>query len=319
MVIDDVDLKLIRDLYKGGVLKNSTLSSGIGLGERTVRRRISALKSKELIRIGLVVNPVIFGYKGWAKIGIKVEPELLKFVADTLVAHPATYSVVYALGSFDIIAGVLFKTIDELTEFVTLELTRIKGITSTETMLLIRPRKFHNFSWPSIEQTKMPDKKQAAKQKASSNYQITDLDMKIIEVLSKDSELRPNLIKEKLNISEVTIRKHIKDMVRNEIYKMIVIPNPDILQTEVWATIGIKTNRRSVDAILDDIINDSSIYLASISVGRFNIILSALFVNIDSLNEFVNIYLPNIAGISSVETFLHNKPRKSHNSYWIYD
>jgi len=53
-----------------------------------------------------------------------------------------------------------------------------------------------------------------------------------------------------------------------------------------------------------------------VAIGRFNLVIAARFHHIDSINQFINIKLPEIEGISYVETFLHNKPLKYHNIHW---
>ena len=115
---------------------------------------------------------------------------------------------------------------------------------------------------------------------------------------------------------ESAIRKRMKAMLEHGVYKIEVVPNPEILEYEAWATIGITINNQYAHNVIDSIIKYPAVYLASVSLGRFNIVMACRFANTELLNQFVRVELPSIQGISSTETFLHNKPLKYHNVSW---
>lgn len=316
--MDELDQKLLNELQRQGFQKNRSLASLLGVGERTVYRRISAMRSEGIIKIIALPDFVSFGYKAWAKVGIKAEPRYLPRVARQLVDSPSIYFVAYVYGTFDIIIAVHFSDIDSLTYFVNSELTKIDGILSTETMVLTSPRKYYNFFWPKPLYKKTEDGWQHYSDTGTSyeRYQIDDVDRRILSILMEDGLTRPATIKSRLGMSESTIRKHMKEMLSNGVFRIIVVPNPEVLEYEVWATMGITINNRSGHEILDDIVKHPEVYLASVSIGRFNIIIATRFHTIDFLNQFVTVELPAIEGVSYVETFLHNKPLKYHNIKW---
>lgn len=316
--MDELDQKLLNELQRQGFQKNRSLASLLGVGERTVYRRISAMRSEGIIKIIALPDFVSFGYKAWAKVGIKTEPRYLPRVARQLADSPSIYFVAYVYGTFDIIIAVHFSDIDSLTYFVNSELTKIDGILSTETMVLTSPRKYYNFFWPKPLYKKTEDGWQHYPDTGTSyeRYQIDDVDRRILSILMEDGLTRPATIKSRLGMSESTIRKHMKKMLSNGVFRIIVVPNPEVLEYEVWATMGITINNRSGHEILDDIVKHPEVYLASVSIGRFNIIIATRFHTIDFLNQFVTVELPAIEGVSYVETFLHNKPLKYHNIKW---
>jgi len=315
--MDKLDQEILSELESRGFRKSAALAPLLGVGDRTIRRRVSIMRSKGLIKIIALPNPVLFGYKAWAKIGIKVEYGSLFQVARKLIEHPSVYFVAYAIGTFDIIIAVRFYTIDGLTHFVNSELTRVRGILNTEAMMLVWPRKYYNFFWPAPMSKKTKNGHEYYFDSASYNhYEADEIDRKILSVLMEDGLTRPAALKSRLGIGESILRKHLKDMLNNEVFKIEVVPNMEALEYEVWATMGITINHQSAHKVLDAIVKDPAVYLASASIGRFNLIIAARFHNIDLLNHFVNMKLPAIEGVSSVETFLHNKPLKYHNISW---
>ncbi|MFC1911955.1 Lrp/AsnC family transcriptional regulator [Chloroflexota bacterium] len=316
--MDELDQKILSEFEHLGFQKSATLAHLLGLGERTVRRRINNMINDKAIKVIAVPNPVLFGYKAWAKIGIKVAPEYLSRVARVLVEHPSVYFVAYALGRFDIIIAVRLDTLDRLTYFVNSELTRVNGILSTETWMFVSPRKYYHFSWPApiFQKTKNEWGSYHEATVSHSRYEVDEVDRRIFGILREDGLTRPASLKSRLGIGEGTIRKRMKDMLDNEVYKVEVVPNPEILEYEAWATMGITINHQSAHKLIDSLIKYPAVYLASVSLGRFNVIIAARFQNTNLLNQFVTGDLSSIPGISSVETHLHNKPLKYHNINW---
>jgi DNA-binding Lrp family transcriptional regulator len=155
------------------------------------------MKNKGIIRIVAVPNPVLFGYRAWAKIGIKVAPESVRHVAHELIEHNSVYFVAYALGTFNIIIAVYFDNFDSLAHFVNSELARVKGILSTETMLYMHPRKYYNFSWPPpvFKKGNNAEKHDSDVVTSHNDYEIDEIDRRIINILKEDGLIRPAALK----------------------------------------------------------------------------------------------------------------------------
>jgi len=317
--MDKLDQKLLNELQRQGFQKNLVIASLLGVGERTVYRRINAMRREGIIKIIALPDFVLFGYKAWAKIGIKVKPQSLSYVAGQLAKNPSIYFVAHSYGTFDIMIAVHFYNIDSLTCFINSELTKIKGILTTETMVLTTPRKYYNFSWPAPLFKKKSNNGSEYYLDAANNrnhYEPDEADRRILGILMEDGLTRPASIKAMLGMGESTIRKRMKKMSSNNIFRIVVVPNPEVLKHEVWATMGITINKRVDHEVLDDIVKHSEVYLASAAVGRFNLVIAARFHHIDFINQFVNIKLPAIEGVIYIESFLHNKPLKYHNIHW---
>jgi Lrp/AsnC family transcriptional regulator for asnA, asnC and gidA len=316
--MDELDQKLLNVLQRADLQKIRALAPILGVGERTVYRRICAMRSKGIIKIIAIPDFVLFGYRAWAKIGIKVEPRALTYVANQLAHNPSIYFVACSYGNFDIITAVHFLNIEILTEFINSELVKINGILSTETMVLTSPRKYYNFCWEPLafKKAKNGCHRYLDESPSYPNLTLDQVDRNILSFLMEDGFTRPATIKSKLGISESTVRKRMKRMKNNGIFKIVAVPNPELLEDEVWATMGITINKRPAHAVLNAIVKHPEVYLASSSIGRFNLVIAVRFGNIDFLNHFVTIDLPAIDGVSDVETFLHNRPLKYHNIHW---
>jgi len=316
--MDDLDQRILTELEQNGFRKAESIARALRVGERTIRRRIKDMTASNSIKVIAVPNPVVCGFTAWTKIGIKVAPGYISSVARALVSHPSVYFVAYALGRFDIIIAVHFGTVQRLAHFVNAELVNIKGILNTEPWMLVFPRKYYHFSWPAPVFEKIRNRGKHYYEVAfnQTSYEMDELDQRILDILKVDGLARPASLKSKLGIGESTIRKHIKNMLNHGVYRLEAVPNPEILQYEAWATIGISVNQRHVDEVMDSVLKHSQVYLASVSLGRFNMVIAARFHNTDFLNHFVTQDLQSIPGIASTETFLHNRPIKYHNVSW---
>jgi len=317
--MDELDQKLLDELERHGFQKAAILAPKLGVGKSTIHRRISSMRSNKIIKVIALPNPILFGYRAWAIVGIKVKPDSLYDVARQLVKHPSTYMVAFSLSEFDIMADVLFDTFDKLTFFVSSELMRIKGILRIETMLLMCPRKYYNFSWPAPTFRKGDTVQEYRFDAASHNtYELDKVDRSIISILRQDGLTRPAALKARLGIGESTIRKRLKNMLNRGLFSIEVVPNPEVLQYEAWAMMGINIKRQSAHQVIDEIIKNPAVYFASVSLGRFNVIICARFHSMDLLNHFVKVELPVIKGIASVEPFLYNRLLKYHSIDWSY-
>lgn len=132
----------------------------------------------------------------------------------------------------------------------------------------------------------------------------------------EDGPTRPKDLKPRLGIGEGTIRKRLKAMWQNEVYKVEVLPITDVLEYEAQATTGITINQPFPQRIIEAIIEHPAVFLASVSLGRFNIVIATRFRGTDLLNQFATEVLSSIPGISSIETYLHVKWLKYRNTTW---
>jgi len=317
-MLDKLDQTIIMDLLLKGFRKTAALAFSLGVNDRMVRRRLPNIIEKEVVRVVAVPNIVSLGFEAWARIGIKVEPGSLNRVTRVLVEHPSVYFVVHVLGKFDIIISVYFDTIDRLTHFVDYELTKIRGILFTETMLLVSPRKYGQFSWPVpfFESKEKVLRTQHDGSDDYGNYQVGELDRRILDVMMEDGLIPPKSLKLRLGVGEQTIRRHLRTMSQKEMFKLEVVPVKGYFEYEVQATTGINISHEFPHRVIDAIVENPAVILASVTLGRFNLVIVTRFADINLLNQFVTTVLPSIPGVSSTETFLHVKRLKYYKMTW---
>jgi Lrp/AsnC family transcriptional regulator for asnA, asnC and gidA len=107
-----------------------------------VRKRIGRLVSENLIKVVAVPSPEVVGMTMSAIVGISVDMTALHDVAAALETLPQTRYVGYSTGPYDLIIEVFFRSHEELLELLSKKLSRIPGITKTDTSVILKVTKF---------------------------------------------------------------------------------------------------------------------------------------------------------------------------------
>jgi len=105
-------------------------------------------------------------------------------------------------------------------------------------------------------------------------------------------------------------------MLDHEVFQTVAVSNPEVIEYELWATMGINVNDQFSHKSVKILTDNPAVYLASYSLGRFNFIVEARFRSITLLGQFISTELPGIKGVDSVETFLHVTHLKYNNVNW---
>lgn len=154
--LDDLDLMLIKELEVDGRQTNTDLAKKIGTSKATARRKLRRLLDDNIIRVVAVANPPALGYKTVATMGINVRPGEVDAVAEKLAAYKNIHFVIISTGRYDIIAWVMFREPEDLSNFLRKELGKIPGLTSVETMVNLKIIKA-SFSYLSGQDYHFPE------------------------------------------------------------------------------------------------------------------------------------------------------------------
>jgi Lrp/AsnC family transcriptional regulator for asnA, asnC and gidA len=145
--VDALDARIIRLLQGDGRLANTEIARRLGVAEATVRNRIERLLQERVIQVGAWADPLKIGYQTYAMIEIQVKPPYIVKVAERLAQMPEFYFVGICTGAFDIYAGAVVRSVDDMYELTTRRLAHVPGIVRTSTSNVIRLVK-RDYSYP---------------------------------------------------------------------------------------------------------------------------------------------------------------------------
>lgn len=136
--LGDLDRQIIQYLNQDARLSSAEIARQLDVPERTVRYRINRLIDDDVIRPVAVVNPAAFGYTLMIDVFCEVDAGLQSEIVATIQAMPEVSYIAFATGDQDISFQAMFKSSDEMHQFITERLRHIPGMGRTRTVLVPR-------------------------------------------------------------------------------------------------------------------------------------------------------------------------------------
>ena len=139
--IDATYEKIAQLLGEDAQQTSEQLAKKLNISSATVRRRLKKLTSSGLLRFIGVIDPVKFGLLLAALIALDVSHDRLESTLDWLAEQPEVRWVSTSTGQFDIVAIAWFRSTDGLSEFMTKELSKLRGLNNSETFICLDVKK----------------------------------------------------------------------------------------------------------------------------------------------------------------------------------
>jgi Lrp/AsnC family transcriptional regulator for asnA, asnC and gidA len=135
---DAVDWQIINRLSEN-YLPNSEIARQLGLSEGAIRQRLKKLQESGILKIKALRDPEILDNQQLALLGINVtESKLLDQKAREISGLDGVQSVSIVSGRYDLIVEILVDSNKGLIRFLTQTLSAVKGISKTETFLILK-------------------------------------------------------------------------------------------------------------------------------------------------------------------------------------
>ena len=138
---DNTDWNIINRLSEN-YAPNSVVARKMGLSEGAVRQRIKKLQDAGILKIKALRNPEILENQQLALLGVNVvESKLLDQKAQEIAELNGVMSVAIVSGRYDLIVEILVASNKGLIQFLTKTLSTVKGISKTETFVMLKTHK----------------------------------------------------------------------------------------------------------------------------------------------------------------------------------
>jgi Lrp/AsnC family transcriptional regulator for asnA, asnC and gidA len=144
-VLDDVSRGIIEQLQADGRRSYADMGKAVGLSEAAVRARVQKLTDQGVLQIVAVTDPLQLGFHRQAMVGIRVEGDPRQ-VADELEKINQVDYLVLTTGRFDILAEMVCRDDNELTDLLHGQIRTLPGVVATETFTYLALRKQH-YNW----------------------------------------------------------------------------------------------------------------------------------------------------------------------------
>ena len=130
--LDEVSKLIIEQLQRDGRRSYADIGKAVGLSEAAVRQRVQKLTEQGVLQIVAVTDPLQLGFHRQAMVGIRVEGDPRE-VAKKLEAIKAIDYLVLSTGRFDILAEMVARDDEEMTELLYGQIRTIPAVIATET------------------------------------------------------------------------------------------------------------------------------------------------------------------------------------------
>ena len=145
--IDDLDLKIIKELQKDGRASFRDIADKIKVSEGTVYNRVNKLMKEKVIKnIIPDIDYTKLGYDMTVLIGVTTEGGKLPHIEQRITEMPNVNAVYDVTGEYDAVILAQFKGREELNDFIK-SLLSTEGIKRTNTMLVLNTLKEEHGLW----------------------------------------------------------------------------------------------------------------------------------------------------------------------------
>ena len=139
--MDELDRRIFELLQLDGRASNAKMGRELGVGEGTVRRRLSRLIQGDIVRITAVPNLEKLGYGTAALIGVRTSPGKSDAVAEALAALEEVQYTSVTTGSFDVFIWVAAESAERLGNLLHTRIGGIDGVQQTQTFVNLSIKK----------------------------------------------------------------------------------------------------------------------------------------------------------------------------------
>jgi Lrp/AsnC family transcriptional regulator for asnA, asnC and gidA len=134
-MLDQLDKQIILELRGNARRSYTDLAKVLDVSEGTIRNRVKSLQDKKIIKFEAVVNPSSLGYKFITIMALQVKVADLSRVADMLVKVPNVYYLAFVTGRYDLVAIIMSRTTEELSEFIKQYIATLPSVMRSETLV----------------------------------------------------------------------------------------------------------------------------------------------------------------------------------------
>ena len=135
-----------------------------------------------------------------------------------------------------------------------------------------------------------------------ADVQIDELDLQLIELLSRDARVSNRKVASELGVTEGTVRGRIKRLQQDGLIAFTAITSFGMAKNSRLAFISIQADVDRVREIAHEISGLPMINAVMITMGQFNILAMCLFDDLEALVTVASDQILAIPGVHHVET-----------------
>jgi Lrp/AsnC family transcriptional regulator for asnA, asnC and gidA len=304
-MINEIDVKLIKELQKNGRASNKTLAQSLGIHPSTVSRRIQMLLDSGTITVRGMPNLKKLGYDAQALLAVDVDISKMDEICEILYKNFHVNSLLTIFGRYNLLVTVHYFNWNELLNFVSVELSRMEGVKRVETHLIneIVKRYYGIFD------------------DSSTVMEIDETDQKIIERLTENGRYTARFLAGDIGISLPTCVRRINSLLQNNLITIRALVNPTKVGFVANAIILLHVEPDQIKSVCSIVYPlDDVMFAYTLFSGSHNVVFGIHRKTPEELFSAVKSVLSKVSVISRIvdtEIFMRSEIKKRYyGGFW---
>jgi Lrp/AsnC family transcriptional regulator for asnA, asnC and gidA len=141
--------------------------------------------------------------------------------------------------------------------------------------------------------------------------ELDELDHRLIALLQANGRASNIELAKEVGVSEGTIRRRFRNLIKDEIIRVVAIPDPTKLGRGTTALIGLQVDPTAVDPVAAALVDVPEVQYVSVTTGAFDVFLWVALGSPEELSSFLRLQVGSIPGVRRTETFVNLSIRKN--------
>ena len=134
---------------------------------------------------------------------------------------------------------------------------------------------------------------------------LDDLDSQLINLLQNDGRASNIELARKMGGSERTIRIRFRNLVKEEVIRVVAIPDASKLGRQTSALIGLQVDPAFVDSVATSLARMDEVQYSAVTTGAYDVFCRVALNSPAALSEFLRSRVGEIEGVRRSETFVN--------------
>jgi Lrp/AsnC family transcriptional regulator for asnA, asnC and gidA len=140
---------------------------------------------------------------------------------------------------------------------------------------------------------------------------MDDLDRKLIALLQTNGRASNIELAKALGVSEGTVRRRFRNLLSDEIIRVIAIPDPIKLGHTTSALVGLQVDPAKVEPVASRLAEFDEVQYAAITTGAYDVFVWLAMPSPEALAIFLRSQVGSIPGVRRTETFVNLSIKKN--------
>ena len=138
-----------------------------------------------------------------------------------------------------------------------------------------------------------------------------ELDGKLISLLQSNGRASNIELAKRVGVSEGTIRRRFRKLMKDEVIRVVAIPDPTKLGRGTTALIGLKVDHALVDPVATDLAKIDEVQYVAVTTGAYDVFIWIALGSPEELSSFLRNQIGIVPGVRRTETFVNLSIKKS--------